>query len=145
VHKTIVAAAALLLTGAGMCLAQPPGITRDMIERSLPLEGAPLAVPGPYKVTSESAFGSPGHLVFRPTTLDAFPKRDTLPVMVWGNGGCAIESTRYSGFLTTIAAHEFVVLGTVAQEGAPRRQATPTTCGPRSTGRRKKMYEPVRR
>ena len=59
-HKTIVAAAAVLLTGAGVCLAQPPGITREMIERALPLEGAPLAVPGPYKVTSEGAFGSPG-------------------------------------------------------------------------------------
>ena len=65
-HKTIIAAAAALLTSAGVCLAQPPGITREMIERALPLEGAPLAVPGPYKVTSEAAFGSPGHHVFRP-------------------------------------------------------------------------------
>ena len=123
-HKTIVAAAAALLTLAGVCLAQPPGITREMIERSLPLEGAPLAEPGPYKVTSEAAFGSPGYLVFRPATLDAFPKKDTLPVMVWGNGGCAIDSTRYSGFLTTIASHGFLVMGTVPQEGAARRQAT---------------------
>src|SRR6266850_2566657 len=123
-YKTIVAAVAVLLTGAGVCLAQPPGITRDMIERALPVEGAPLAEPGPYKVTSEGAFGSPGHLVFRPTKLDTFPKKDTLPLMVWGNGGCAIDSTRYSGFLTTIASHGFLVLGTAAQEGAPRRQAT---------------------
>jgi dienelactone hydrolase len=123
-HKTIVAAAAALLTGASVCFAQPPGITREMIERALPVEGAPLAEPGPYKVTSEGAFGSPGHLVFRPAALDAFPKKDTLPVMVWGNGGCAIDSTRYSGFLTTIASHGFLVLGTAAQEGAPRRQAT---------------------
>ena len=123
-HKTIVAAAAVLLTGAGACLAQPPGITREMIERSLPLEGAPLAEPGPYKVTSEPAFGSPGLHVFRPATLDAFPKKDTLPVMVWGNGGCAIDSTRYSGFLTTIASHGFLVVGTVPQEGAARRQET---------------------
>ena len=122
-HKTIVAAAAVLLTGTGVCLAQPPGITREMIERSLPLEGAPLAEPGPYKVTSEKAFGSPGYLVFRPTALDAFPKKDTLPVMVWGNGGCAIDSTRYSGFLTTIASHGFLVMGTLPQEGAARRQA----------------------
>jgi dienelactone hydrolase len=124
-HKTIVAAAAVLLTGAMACLAQPPaGITREMIERALPLEGAPLAEPGPYKITSEAAFGSPGYLVFRPTTLDAFPKKDTLPLMVWGNGGCAIDSTRYSGFLTTIASHGFLVMGTVPQEGAARRQAT---------------------
>jgi dienelactone hydrolase len=95
-----------------------------MIARSLPLEGAPLAEPGPYQVTSEAAFDSPGHHVYRPTTLDAFPKKNTLPVMVWGNGGCAIDSTRYSGFLTTIASHGFLVLGTVPQEGAARRQET---------------------
>jgi hypothetical protein len=61
--KLIVTAAALLTS---LCLAQPPGITREMIERSLPLEGAPLAVPGPYKVASEPAFG-------------AFPGADALP------------------------------------------------------------------
>jgi hypothetical protein len=119
-HKTIVAAAAALLTIAGVSPAQPPGITREMIERALPVEGAPLAEPGPYKVESETAFGSPGHRVFRPAALDAFPKKDTLPVMVWGNGGCAIDSTRYSGFLATIASHGFLVLGTIPREGAPR-------------------------
>ena len=120
-RKTIVAA---VLTSAGVCLAQPPGITREMIERALPLEGAPLAAPGPYKVTSEKAFSSPGHLVFRPEMLDAFPKKDALPVMVWGHGGCGIDSTRYSGFLTTIASLGFLVMGTVRQNGAPQRQAT---------------------
>jgi len=65
-YKTIARAAAVLLAGAGVCLAQPPGITREMIERSLPLEGAPLAVPGPYQVTSEAAFGSPGFHAYRP-------------------------------------------------------------------------------
>jgi dienelactone hydrolase len=121
-HKTVVAAAAVLFIGTLACLAQPPGITREMIERSLPLEGAPLAVPGPYQITSEATFGSPGLRVFRPEALEAFPKKDKLPVMVWGNGGCAIDSTRYSGFLTTIASHGFLVLGTIPQEGAARRQ-----------------------
>ena len=123
-HKTILAAAAVLLTSAGAGLAQPAGVTREMIERALPLEGAPLAEPGPYKVTSEGAFGSPGHHVYRPTALEAFPKKDSLPVMVWGNGGCAIDSTRYGGFLSTIASHGFLVLGTVPEEGAQRRQET---------------------
>jgi hypothetical protein len=121
-HKTIVAAA-VLFTVTGVCFAQPPGITREMIERALPLEGAPLAEPGPYKITSGPAFGSPGYLVFHPTALDAFPKKDTLPLMVWGNGGCAIDSTRYSGFLTTIASHGFLVMGTLPVEGAARRQS----------------------
>jgi hypothetical protein len=95
-----------------------------MIQRSLPLEGAPKAEPGPYQVTSEAAFGSPGLHLYRPETLDAFPKKDTLPVMVWGNGGCNIDSTNFAGFLTTIASHGVLVIGTVPQEGAARRQET---------------------
>jgi hypothetical protein len=124
-NKTsVVSAAAALLALTGVCSAQPPGITPEMIARALPLEGAPLAEPGPYEVTTGPAFGSPGLMVFHPAKLDAFPKKDTLPVVVWGNGGCAIDTTRYGGFLSTIASHGFVVLGTAAQEGAARRQAT---------------------
>jgi dienelactone hydrolase len=96
----------------------------EMINTTLPLEGAPLAVPGPYEVTSGPAFGSPGHVVFHPADLSAFPERDNLPVVAWGNGGCAINSNRYAGFLSTIASHGFVVLATAAVEGEGRRQAT---------------------
>jgi hypothetical protein len=114
----------VILGLAGPSLAQPPGITREMIATALPVEGAPLAVPGPYKVIGpEPAFGSPGHVVFRPADLSAFPAKDTLPVMVWGNGGCAINSTRYGGFLTTIASHGFLVLATAAKEGEKPRQS----------------------
>jgi dienelactone hydrolase len=122
--RTIIAAAAALLISASVTLAQPAGVTRDMISRALPLEGAPKAEPGPYQVASESAFGAPGFHVYRPAALDAFPKKDTLPVMVWGNGGCAINSTNFSGFLTTIASHGVLVAGTVPQEGAAQRQET---------------------
>lgn len=132
-HKPI-AAAVVVLALAGACAAQPVGITREMIERALPLEGAPLAEPGPYAVISEGAFGASGYIVFRPMTLEAFPKKDNLPLMVWGNGGCAINSTRYAGFLSTIASHGFLVMGTVPEDSAPpdagkkdatrRRQAT---------------------
>jgi hypothetical protein len=95
-----------------------------MIASALPVEGAPLAVPGPYKVESGSAFGSPGLVVYRPADLTAFPATDTLPVMVWGNGGCAINSTRYGGFLTTIASHGFLVLATSAEPGVSGGRAT---------------------
>ena len=73
---------------------------------------------------SGPAFGSPGHVVYRPADLTPFPAKDTLPVMVWGNGGCAINSTRYGGFLTTIASHGFVVMATAAQPGATGGRAT---------------------
>jgi hypothetical protein len=117
---------AVLAGLAFACLAnaQPPGITMDMINTTLPLEGAPLAVAGPYEVTSGPAFGSPGHVVFHPSDLSAFPARDKLPIMAWGNGGCAINSASYSGFLTTIASHGFLVVATAAVEGQ-RGQATP--------------------
>lgn len=93
--KTILAVAAVFLTGAGVCLAQtPPGVTPEMIARALPLEGAPLAEPGPYKVTSEGAFGAPGLVVFHPEELKAFPKKDKLPLMVWGDGGCGTNPRR---------------------------------------------------
>jgi hypothetical protein len=104
--------------------AQRGGATAEMIATALPLEGAPLAVAGPYTVESGPAFGSPGHVVYRPADLAPFPGRDTLPVMAWGNGGCAINSTRYAGFLTTIASHGFVVLATAAEPGAERGRAT---------------------
>ena len=122
--KTIVVAAAVFLMGTGVCLAQPPGVTREMISRALPLEGAPKAEPGPYQVTSEPAFDSPGLQVYRPAALDAFPKKDTLPVMVWGNGGCGIDSKTFAGFLGTIVSHGVLVVSTVPQEGAARRQET---------------------
>jgi hypothetical protein len=123
-QKTIVVAAAVFLTATGVCLAQPPGITREMISRALPLEGAPKAEPGPYQVVSEPAFGAPGLQVYRPAALDAFPKKDTLPVMVWGNGGCAIDSAHFSGFLTTVASHGALVVGTVPREGAAGQRET---------------------
>jgi hypothetical protein len=39
-----------------------------------------------------------------------------------GNGVCAINSARYSGFFSTIASHGFLVLSTVPEPGAARRQ-----------------------
>lgn len=119
---SLIVAALLALTPA--IHAQRAAITPEMIATALPLEGAPRAVPGPYKVESVPAFGSPGHVVYRPADLTPFPARDTLPVMVWGNGGCAINSTRYGGFLSTIASHGFVVLATAATPGAEPRRAT---------------------
>jgi len=113
----------VVLALASVSHAQPAGITREMIATALPVEGAPLAVAGPYKVEGGPAFGSPGHVVYRPADLTPFPAKDTLPVVVWGNGGCAINSTRYAGFLTTIASHGFVVLATAAEPGVTRATA----------------------
>lgn len=117
--------AASLFAFAAVAQAQlPPGITAEMIASALPEEGAPKAVPGTYPVSMEAA--GAGLKLFRPTSLDRFPKADTLPVVVWGNGGCAIDNPKYDGLLRTIASHGFLVLTTAGAqpEGAPRKQAT---------------------
>lgn len=119
-------AASALLALSGVCGAQRAGITPEMIASALPEEGAPKAEPGPYQVTAEPAFGASGLKTFRPASLDRFPGRDTMPVVVWGNGGCAVENARYAGFLSTISSHGFLVITTAGAtpEGAPRRRAT---------------------
>jgi predicted alpha/beta-hydrolase family hydrolase len=81
-----------------------PGVT------ALPEEGAPLAVSGPYEVIAEPAFGSPYHVVYRPTSLDRFPELDTLPVVAWAGGGCSDGSEAYAGYLSTLASYGFLVI-----------------------------------
>ena len=125
--KTSLALIALgLLNLGGICNAQLAGVTPEMIASALPEEGAPKAQPGRYEVTAEPAVDAPGLRTFRPTDLVRFPRRDTLPVVVWGNGGCAVDSPRYAGFLSTIASHGFLVITTAgaAPTGAARRQAS---------------------
>ncbi|MEN9706401.1 MAG: hypothetical protein RLZZ393_2280 [Pseudomonadota bacterium] len=117
-----------------LCQAQlPPGITQEMIATTLPEEGAPRAVPGRYAVMSEATFGRDGLKLFRPAKLDAFPTHDRLPVVVWGNGGCAIDNARYTGFLETIASHGFLVVTTTATSTPA---ATAPSGGPTATPRR---------
>lgn len=128
--KTLAFAATVLLSANVLCHAQPAGVTPEMIATALPEEGAPKAVPGPYAVTQEPAFGAAGLKVLRPADLARFSGQDGLPVMVWGNGGCAVDNPRYDGLLGTVASHGFLVITTTwGAEGAPaadapRRQTT---------------------
>lgn len=110
-----------LLLCSSAVLAQPPGIDFREIDRHLILDGAPRAQVGPYFTMQEGAFGSARHIVYRPVDLSAFPAQDTLPVVVWGNGGCAIENRLYDSFLGALASHGFVVLATRRVEGDPER------------------------
>jgi dienelactone hydrolase len=101
----------------------PPGLAAA--SPSVPRD-APAAETGPYQVTAESAGDGPGLRIFRPTDLTNFPERDSLPVVVWANGGCSFDVPGYAGFLTTIASHGFLVITTAgtARDGDPKRAAT---------------------
>ncbi len=116
------AAAGIALFSSVSMAQLPPGITFDMINTTLPEEGAPKAIPGPYATATEVAFGNEGLKVVHPKDLAAFPKKDTLPVFVWGNGGCAMDNPKYQGFLETIASHGFLVINT--RNAAPPAEGT---------------------
>lgn len=114
--RPLAALVAALVT-AGSLHAQPPGITREMIMRQLPQEGAPVADVGPYKAVMEPAFGSAGHAVYRLEALGALPAGEKLPILVWGNGGCARNSGGFAGYLQNIASFGYLVVTTAAPEG----------------------------
>ncbi|HEY4338838.1 MAG TPA: DUF3471 domain-containing protein [Steroidobacteraceae bacterium] len=85
----------------------------------------PKAEQGPYRTSSEAAFGAAGLKVFRPESLDRIAAHDRLPVVVWGNGGCTFDAPVYTDLLSTIASHGFLVITTAGQpaQGATLRAA----------------------
>jgi len=130
----LLAAAGLVLLSSLAQAQRPPGFSPEAVATALPEEGAPKAVPGAYAVMNELAYGNDNLQVFRPTALANFPAKDKLPVVVWGNGGCAINVGRYAGFLETIASHGFLVIGTHAgtqPAGTQPAAANPGAGGPR--------------
>ena len=79
--------------------------------------GAPAAAPGPppkgsgpYPAAIEGDPGLPGHTIYRPENMSAFNQKNALPVVAWGNGGCANSSTFYAPFLAEIASQGFLVV-----------------------------------
>ncbi len=67
---------------ASVCFAQAP-IRNDLAADNTAARRRPKTVPRAYKVMSEPAFGSPGHVIFRPEDPGKLPGRDKLPVMAW--------------------------------------------------------------
>ncbi|MEO6185532.1 MAG: alpha/beta hydrolase [Steroidobacteraceae bacterium] len=90
----------------------------------LPEAGAPRAVVGPYAVVAESPSASPGLRIYRPRDLAGFPTRDTLPIVVWGNGACLADGSEFAGYLSTIASYGFLVVGTAPVAGNPQARIT---------------------
>jgi dienelactone hydrolase len=52
----------------------------------------------------------PGHTIYRPENISGFNQKNSLPVVAWGNGGCANSSTFYAPFLAEIASRGFLVV-----------------------------------
>lgn len=74
---------------------------------------------GPWSALMISEITLPTHTVFRPEDLSAFRKKNKLPIIAWGNGGCANSPGGHVNFLSEVASYGFLVIaiGPMPQEG----------------------------
>ena len=87
-----------------------------------PYQGPPPPGSGPYPAIIEGDSGVPGHTVYRPEDLSPFSRENPLPVLAWGNGGCANSNSFYVPFLAELASHGFLVvaIGPYTPEPKPK-------------------------
>jgi hypothetical protein len=77
---------------------------------------------GPYKAIMVGDSSLPTHTIYRPKDLSAFGERVKLPILAWGNGGCANSSATHQNYLSEIASHGFMIvaIGPLPVPGAGR-------------------------
>ncbi|KAK3389554.1 hypothetical protein B0H63DRAFT_537547 [Podospora didyma] len=61
---------------------------------------------GPYPAQTFTDSTLPKHTIYAPKKP---PTNVTMPVIAWGNGGCATDPTTHSNFLLEIASHGYVI------------------------------------
>jgi hypothetical protein len=77
---------------------------------------------GPYKAIAVSDSSISTHTIYRPKDLSAFGDKEKLPILAWGNGGCANSSSGHQNYLSEIASHGYLIvaIGPLQAAGAPR-------------------------
>ena len=65
---------------------------------------------GPYKAIMMEEATLTTHTIFRPQDLSKFDKKNLLPVIVWGNGGCANSPSGHINFLNEVASQGFLIV-----------------------------------
>ncbi|NTS65531.1 hypothetical protein HRV97_10195 [Sphingomonas sp. HHU CXW] len=70
---------------------------------------------GPFSARKEMDATLPDHVIYRPADLSAAATRK-LPIVVWGNGGCAGDGAGQRFHLLELASHGYLVIanGTIA-------------------------------
>ena len=93
----------------GQALAQvPPGVP-DFMKPPADAPPPKAAAAGPYAVEVVSDPSLPTHTIYRPADLKAFAG-GRLPIVAWGNGGCANVGLAFEGFLRSVASHGYLVV-----------------------------------
>ena len=72
---------------------------------------------GPFPAVMEQDPSLPTHTIYRPKDLTALHGQK-LPIIVWGEGGCANNGSFYKNFLGEIASHGFLAIAV----GPPQAQ-----------------------
>lgn len=74
---------------------------------------------GPFHALMIADASLPTHTIFRPEDLSPFGAKEKLPVIAWGNGGCANSPSGHLNFLSEVASHGFllIAIGPMPQEG----------------------------
>ena len=79
---------------------------------------------GPYKAIMMEESTLTTHTIFRPQDISKFGKGNLLPVLVWGNGGCANSPSGHINFLNEVASQGFLIVAigpsNYQQQEAPR-------------------------
>ncbi len=98
-------------------------VAATAVVQPAPAQGPPPAGSGPYPAVIEGDPGVPGHTIYRPENLSPFSPKNPLPVVAWGNGGCANSNGFYAPFLAEIASRGFLVvaIGPFTPGGAASR------------------------
>ena len=65
---------------------------------------------GPYKAIMMEEASLTTHTIFRPQDLSKFDKKNLLPIIVWGNGGCANSPSGHINFLNEVASQGFLIV-----------------------------------
>jgi hypothetical protein len=73
----------------------------------------PAGGSGKYKANSVTDPSLPKHTIYAPTSA---PAGEKLPMLTWGNSGCAGDGIGFGVFLSEIASHGYVVV--VSGEGS---------------------------
>jgi dienelactone hydrolase len=88
---------------------------------------------GPFHALMVSDASLPTHTIFRPEDLSPFAGKEKLPIIAWGNGGCANSSSGHLNFLSEVASQGFLVIA-IGPMPEPRQAPAPGQGGPMGQG-----------
>jgi hypothetical protein len=84
---------------------------------------------GPYKAIAVTNSSIATHTIYRPKDLSAFGDKEKLPILAWGNGGCANSNSTHQNYLSEIASHGYLIVA-IGPNQAGGGRGGPGAAGP---------------